>query len=119
MTIKSAWAPKAAPMFDALHIQDTMTKYELFLCDTSGEHKPVACFESDSPFTSVSVGERFDDHGWERLDGVGVIASQENPLRYTVHSVKHTIVYIDGVLHDQYWLNLQPFEGPASPAWER
>jgi len=95
-----------------------MTKYELFLFDTSGEHKPVAYFESNTPFIAVSVGERFDDHGWDRLDDVGKIGTPENPKRYTVHSIKHTIVSRDDVLHVQYWLNLEPFEGPASPTWD-
>ena len=94
-----------------------MTKYELYICDIAGEHKPIAKFESNAPFMTVSVGERFDDHGWERLDGVGEIATEENPKRYIVHSIKNTVVEKDGVLFIQYWLNLQPFEGPRSPAW--
>jgi len=94
-----------------------MTRYELYLCDTSGEHKPIAKLESDTPFTAVSVGERFDDHGWERLDGVGKIASEEKPIRYTVHSIKHTVAEKDGELFVQYWLNLEPYNGPRSPVW--
>lgn len=94
-----------------------MTKYELFLCDVTAGHHPVAKYVSESPFTAVSVGDRFDDHGWDRLQGVGVIASAEKPIRYIVHSVKHTVMHQDDVVVVQYWLNLQPYEGPRSPAW--
>lgn len=94
-----------------------MAKYELFLCDITGEHKPIVKFESETPFMPALVGERFDDHGWNRLDGVGIIASEKNPVRYMVHSIKHTIIERDGVLLVQYWLNLHPYEGPSSPAW--
>lgn len=93
------------------------TKYILELCDTSGEHKPVARIESVSPFTAVNVGDRFDDIGWERLDGVGVIHSIENPKRYTVHSIKHLVLQSQGDLIIKYCLNLQPFSGPSSPVW--
>lgn len=95
-----------------------MTKYELYVCDVTGEHKPVARFESNTPFMPVSVGERFDDHGWERLGGVGKLASEENPKRYLVHSIKNTVVEKNGVLFIQYWLNLHPYGGSRSPAWE-
>ena len=94
-----------------------MTKYELYLCDVTGEHKSIAKFESDTPFMPVSIGERFDDHGWNRLDGIGKIASDETPKRYTIDSVKHTIIENDGILFIQYWLNLHPYQGPRSPAW--
>ncbi|WP_455200983.1 hypothetical protein [Kaarinaea lacus] len=95
-----------------------MTKYELYICDISGEHKPIAKFVSDTPFMSVSTGDRFDDHGWNRLDGVGKIASEEYPKRYIVHSIKYTVIESDGALLNQYWLNLSPHEGPRSPAWQ-
>ena len=95
-----------------------MTKYELYLCDVTGEHRPIAKFESNTPFMPVSVGERFDDHGWERLDGIGKIASEEKPIRYIVHSIKNTIVEKNKILFVQYWLNLHPYEGPRSPAWQ-
>jgi len=95
-----------------------MTKYELYICDVTGEHKPIVKFESNTPFMSVSVGERFDDHGWERLDGIGIIASEENPKRYTVHSIKKTVVEKNGDLIIQCWLNLHPYDGPRSPAWD-
>ena len=94
-----------------------MTKYELYLADVSGEHKPIVKFVSDIPFIPENIGDRFDDHGWDRLDGVGKIASKENPKRYTVHSIKHTVVQEEGVLLIQYWINLLPYEGPRSPAW--
>jgi len=93
------------------------TKYILELCDTSGQHKPIAQFESASPFTAVAVGERFDDIGWERLDGVGRIASPSSPKRYTVHSIKHLVLVESEVLLVRYCLNLEPYTGPSSPVW--
>ncbi|KXK49572.1 MULTISPECIES: hypothetical protein [Nitrosomonas] len=93
------------------------TKYVLELCDTSGQHKPIARFESNTPFTAASVGERFDDIGWERLDGGGKIASPSDPKRYTVHSIKHLVIVEEGALVVKYCLNLEPFSGPASPVW--
>jgi len=94
-----------------------MTKYELYICDVTGEHTPIAKFESNTPFMSVGVGDRFDDHGWYRLDGVGKIASERNPIRYIVHSIKTTIVEKEEVLLFQYWVNVKPYDGPRSPAW--
>ena len=94
-----------------------MTKYELYLFETNGDHKPIAKFLSETPFLPASAGERFDDHGWDRLNGVGKIASDKNPKRYLVHSIKHTVVEQDGVLLVQYWLNLEPYEGSRSPVW--
>jgi hypothetical protein len=94
-----------------------MTKYELYICDVTGEHKPIAKFESDTPFMPVSPGDRFDDHGWDRLDSVGKIASEKNPKRYVVHSIKNTIVQKGGELLIQCWINLHPYDGPSSPAW--
>lgn len=93
------------------------TKYILELCDTSGQHKSIARFESNSPFTAVRVGERFDDIGWDRLDGVGKIASPSSPKRYTVHSIKHLVSIECDVLVIRYCLNLEPFAGPSSPVW--
>lgn len=93
------------------------TEYLLELCDTSGEHKPVARFQSLTPFVSVNVGDRFDDTGWERLDGIGVIATPEQPKRYTVHSVKHLILGSADKLLVKYCLNLEPYIGPSSPVW--
>jgi len=94
-----------------------ITKYELYLYDITGERKPVVKFESDTQFMHVSVGDRFDDHGWNRLDGIGKIASEDKPKRYIVHSVKHTITEREGILMIQCWLNLLPHLGPRSPAW--
>lgn len=93
------------------------TEYHLVLLDTSGDHRPVARFVSASPFPTVQVGERFDDHGWDRLDGVGVMASPDEPIRYTVHSIKTLVVEKDDVLSIAYCLNLQPHTGPSSPVW--
>lgn len=93
------------------------TKYILELCDTSGLHKPIVSIESVSPFIAVNVGDRFDDAGWDRLDGVGVIYSANNPKRYTVHSIKHLVFpSIDGLIV-KYCINLEPFSGPSSPVW--
>ncbi len=93
------------------------TKYVLELCDISGAHKPVAIFESNTPFHAVAVGERFDDIGWNRLDGVGAIASSSRPIRYTVHTIKH-LIYANGhELIVKYCLSLSPFSGPSSPVW--
>lgn len=93
------------------------TRYLLDVCDTSGEHKPVASFESDTPFHAVAVGERFDDIGWNRLDSVGIIASPDHPRRYTVHSIKHLVYPTAQGLTVKYCLNLAPFDGPSSPVW--
>ncbi len=40
------------------------SEYQLFVCDISGQHEPVASFISDTPFPHLVVGQRFDDHGW-------------------------------------------------------
>ncbi|MGC3990439.1 MAG: hypothetical protein QM796_12305 [Chthoniobacteraceae bacterium] len=93
------------------------TDYILELCDTSGEHQPIARFVSATPFMAVNVGDRFDDPGWARLDGVGVIASPEKPVRYTVHSIKHLVEERPDRLVIRYCLNLQPWEGAKSPVW--
>ncbi|WP_347985976.1 hypothetical protein [Methylomonas sp. AM2-LC] len=93
------------------------TLYILELCDTSGEHKPIARFNSSTPFIAVNIGDRFDDTGWDRLDGVGVIASSQLPKRYIVHSIKHLILSDSDKLIIKYCLNLQPFTGPSSPVW--
>ncbi len=95
-----------------------MTKYELYLCDVSGDHKPIVKFESDLPFISVAVGDRFDDHGWVRLDGIGKIASVNQPKMYTVHSIKHTVLQGEKNLKIQYWINLEPHFDDSSPAWK-
>lgn len=91
--------------------------YELVICDISGAHKPIVVFESESPFMTLQVGERFDDHGWDRLDGVGKIGSPNDPIRYIVFATKHVVFEVDGKLTYQLCVNLQPFSGPRSPAW--
>jgi hypothetical protein len=91
--------------------------YILELCDIAGEHRPVARFESCNAFTSVNIGDRFDDTGWERLDGVGRIASPEKPKQYKVHSIKHLIIPSADGLIVKYCLNLEPFHGDSSPVW--
>lgn len=91
--------------------------YELVLCDISGEHKPVAVFQSERPFMPLHVGERFDDHGWVRLDGVGKIGSPEEPIRYLVFATKHVVFELDGKMIYQFCVDLQPYSGPRSPAW--
>ena len=93
------------------------TEYHLFVCDISGEHEPVATFISNTPFPDVGVGERFDDCGWERLRGVGVIASEEDPIRYSVHSKKTVVRIEDGKNIIRTGLNLEPFSGDRSPAF--
>ena len=93
------------------------SEYHLILFDTSAVPRAVAEFVSLSPFHAVHVGDRFDDTGWERLDGVGVIASPEDPIRYTVHSIKHLVSNRGNTAVVSYCLNLQPHEGPSSPVW--
>lgn len=93
------------------------TQYQLLLCDISGKHEFIAAFESNTPFPCIAVGDRFDDHGWERLRGVGVIASEENPIRYTVHSIKTTIFKQNKDLICQTGLNLEPYDDDRSPAF--
>lgn len=92
-------------------------EYRLELCDISGAHRPVAIFRATSPFPTVSVGERFDDEGWPRLDPNDPPGSAETPRRYTVHSVKHVVVEDDGAIIARYCLNLAPFDGDRSPVW--
>lgn len=94
------------------------TQYLLELFDTSGDHRPIARFTSDTPFHAVHVGDRFDDTGWDRLDGIGAIATQSAPVRYTVHSIKHLIEQGENGLRIRYCLNLEPFCGPPSPIWK-
>jgi len=94
------------------------TQYRLLLFDITGEHRPVAKFVSSTPFHTVHVGERFDDTGWDRLNGIGIIASSEKPVRYTVHSIKHLISKENDVLIVSYCLNLEPYHGGSSPVWK-
>lgn len=91
--------------------------YQLVICDISGDHKPVALFESSQPFMPLHTGERFDDEGWDRLDDVGQIASPEKPIRYLVFATKHVVVETEGRVVYRFCVDLQPFNGPRSPAW--
>ncbi|HWL51034.1 MAG TPA: hypothetical protein VNQ90_01265 [Chthoniobacteraceae bacterium] len=93
------------------------TQYILHLCDVSGEHRAIARFTSPTPFHSFHVGERFDDTGWKRLDGVDRQASPEKPIRYTIHSIKHLVQENATGVIVEYCVNLQPYEGPPSPVW--
>lgn len=92
------------------------TEYQLFICDVSGKHEPICVFVSDSPFPNFQVNDRFDDHGWHRLDGTQ-IGSEEQPIRYTIHSIKHVITTIDDKNIVQIGLNLKPYGGDRSPAF--
>ncbi len=93
--------------------------YELVICDISGAHKPVAIFRSERPFMPLQVGERFDDHGWDRLEGVGKVGSGTDPVRYLVFATKHLVYEEDDELVYRLCVDLQPFSGPRSPAWGR
>ncbi|MFV0246068.1 MAG: hypothetical protein ACK5IB_13785 [Qingshengfaniella sp.] len=92
-------------------------RYELMICDISGAHKPVAIFHSDRPFMPLQVGERFDDQGWDRLDGVGRIGTPAEPIRYLVFATKHLVFEEEGQTVYQLCVDLQPPGGPRSPAW--
>lgn len=93
------------------------SEYHLFLCDTSGAHEPVVSFVSKSPFPTLFVGQRVDDHGWNRLKGVGVLGSEKKPIRYTVHSLKSVIFVENEKNIIQNWVNLEPHSGERSPAF--
>ena len=93
------------------------TTYQLFIFDIAGEHEPIVAFESNTPFPALEVGQRFDDHGWDRLREVGKIASENSPIRYTVHSLKTTIFTENGVNICQTGVNVESFEGNRSPAF--
>ena len=105
---RDIWKNETDPMPDS---------YELVLCDISGAHKPVAVFRSERPFMPLHVGERFDDQGWDRLDGVGRIGSPDNPVRYLVFATKHLVFEVDGKVIYRFCVDLQPYSGPRSPAW--
>jgi hypothetical protein len=92
-------------------------EYRLELCDTSGGHRPVAVFTAASPFVAVSVGDRFDDEGWPRLDADDTPGTPASPRRYTVHSVKPVVIKDGDRIVARYCLNLTPFEGDRSPVW--
>ncbi len=65
----------------------------------------------------LHVGERFDDHGWDRLDGVGKKGTPEEPIRYIVFATKHVVFELEGKMIYQFSVNLQPYSGPRSPVW--
>ena len=100
------------------HISEFMkTEYQLFICDISGEHAPICVFVSDSPFPCFMVGDRFDDEGWQRLDGT-VLGSEQRPIRFSIHSIKHILTVKNGKNIVQTGLNLEPFTGDRSPAFQ-
>jgi len=92
-------------------------EYRLELCDTSGSHRPIAVITAASPFIPASVGDRFDDEGWTRLDPSDPRGTPQTPRRYTVHSVKHVVTDEGDRIVARYCLNLTPFEGDPSPVW--
>ena len=93
------------------------TQYQLEIFDISGKPNAIARINSAMPFIPMNVGDRFDDTGWDRLEGVGRVASPEKPIRYKVHSIKHLIEQNPEGLMVKYCLNLKPHKGPASPVW--
>jgi hypothetical protein len=54
------------------------------LCDTTGEHRPVAVMHASTPFPPVSVGDRFDDEGWTRIESSDRPGTREQPRRYVM-----------------------------------
>ena len=92
------------------------SEYHLFICDISGTHAPICVFVLSTPFPNFACQQRFDDHGWHRLDGQ-VLGSEKSPLRYTIYSIKHVIKVQDGKNIMQTALNLEPYKGPRSPAF--
>lgn len=95
----------------------TPIEYRLELYDTSGRHRPIAVITAAGPFTPVSVGDRFDDEGWPRLDANDPPGAPTSPRRYTVHSVKHVVIQQGDRIVARYCLNLTPFDGERSPVW--
>jgi RimJ/RimL family protein N-acetyltransferase len=92
-------------------------EYRLELCDTSAQHRPIAVIIAASPFVTVSVGDRFDDEGWPRLDASDPPGTPAIPRRYTVHSVKHVVTVEGDRIVARYCVNLTPFAGDRSPVW--
>ena len=88
------------------------------MCDVSGEHQPIAKFDSQTPFNLFSVGDRFDDHGWDRLDDIEKVATAVDPKMYVIHSIKHSVFSEKDDLIIQCWLNLSPYKGDPSPVWK-
>ncbi len=89
----------------------------LELCDTAGEHRPVAAMHASAPFPPVSVGDRFDDDGWTRIELSDRPGTREQPRRYVVHSVKHILTEESERFVARYCLNLTPHGGSRSPIW--
>jgi hypothetical protein len=91
--------------------------YVLELCDTTGEHRPVAVMRASTPFPPVSVGDRFDDEGWTRVESADQPGTREQPRRYVVHSIKHVLIEESERFVARYCLNLTPHGGARSPVW--
>jgi len=91
--------------------------YVLELCDTTGEHPPVAVMQASTPFPTVLVGDRFDDEGWTRLEPSDPPRTRAQSRRYTVHSIKHVLTEEAERFIARYCLNLTPHGGPRSPVW--
>ena len=92
-------------------------EYRLELCDTSGLHRPMCVMAATSPIVAVSVGDRFDDEGWPRLDASELRSTPASPRRHTVHSVKHVVTDEGDRIVARYCLNLTPHDGDRSPVW--
>ena len=95
----------------------TPIEYRLELYDASGRHRPIAVITAAGPLMPVSVGDRFDDEGWPRLDADDPPGAPTSPRRYTVHSVKHVVIQQGDRIVARYCLNLTPFDGERSPVW--
>jgi hypothetical protein len=91
--------------------------YILELCDTKGEHRPEAVMQASMPFAQVSVGDRLDDEGWNRLASGDAAGTRGHPRRYIVHSIKHIVTEENEHIVARYCLNLTPYDGPRSPVW--
>ena len=85
---------------------------EITICDISGEHQSIATFRPESPFMPLHVRGRFDDHVWDRFDGVGKIATPESPIRCLVFATAHIVFHSDGETVYQFCVDLQPDTGP-------
>jgi len=86
------------------------SKYQLFVLDASEAQEPLAVFVSTQPFPALRTGDRFDDHGWDRLKGIGRIATPEAPIAYRVASVRHTVFVEDVSTIMQMWVQVRPLD---------